>query len=458
MQGAPTVRHRLSLNTPTSSLNTTQKKRARKAALSSFIGAVVDWYDFLLYGIVAALVFKQQFFPNIDPTMGTLAAFATFGVGFLFRPLGGIVFGHFGDKLGRKKMLFLTVFLMGGATVLIGFLPTYSQIGWWAPVLLVTLRAIQGFAVGGEWGGAALTAVENAPQTQKALYSSGVQVGYGMGLMLASGCVSLIILCIGEDGFRDWGWRIPFLASIILVAFAVWIRSDQDDSLEFKQHQKQAHQVQEKKSRFPIIQAIQHNPKGFFYIIALRLAELLSMYLVTTFALNYSTEKLHMPSQLFLNISLMVGAISCFSIPFFAMIADRFGRRRMCIMGGLIGAVAAFPFFLALQSGSIGWLIVLSILLANLAHDMVVSVHQPIFTELFGTEYRYSGAGVGYQLASIVGGGFTPFIATGLIFLAHGHWILVAIYLTAGCLLTAIVAARMKGQVSSKIIHPPRVD
>lgn len=390
--------------------------------------------------------------------MGTLAAFATFGVGFLFRPLGGIVFGHFGDKLGRKKMLFLTVFLMGGATVLIGFLPTYSQIGWWAPVLLVTLRAIQGFAVGGEWGGAALTAVENAPQTQKAFYSSGVQIGYGVGLMLASGCVSLIILCIGEDGFRDWGWRIPFLASIILVAFAVWIRSDQDESLEFKQHQKQAHQVQEKKSRFPIIQAIQHNPKGFFYIIALRLAELLSMYLVTTFALNYSTEKLHMSSQLFLNISLMVGAISCFSIPFFAMIADRFGRRRMCIMGGLIGAVAAFPFFLALQSGSIGWLIVLSILLANLAHDMVVSVHQPIFTELFGTEYRYSGAGVGYQLASIVGGGFTPFIATGLIFLAHGHWILVAIYLTAGCLLTAIVAARMKGQVSSKIIHPPRVD
>lgn len=458
MQGAPTVRHRLSLNTPTSYLNTTQKKRARKAALSSFIGAVVDWYDFLLYGIVAALVFKQQFFPNIDPTMGTLAAFATFGVGFLFRPLGGIVFGHFGDKLGRKKMLFLTVFLMGGATVLIGFLPTYSQIGWWAPVLLVTLRAIQGFAVGGEWGGAALTAVENAPQTQKAFYSSGVQVGYGVGLMLASGCVSLIILCIGEDGFRDWGWRIPFLASIILVAFAVWIRSDQDESLEFKQHQKQAHQVQEKKSRFPIIQAIQHNPKGFFYIIALRLAELLSMYLVTTFALNYSTEKLHMSSQLFLNISLMVGAISCFSIPFFAMIADRFGRRHMCIMGGLIGAVAAFPFFLALQSGSIGWLIVLSILLANLAHDMVVSVHQPIFTELFGTEYRYSGAGVGYQLASIVGGGFTPFIATGLIFLAHGHWILVAIYLTAGCLLTAIVAARMKGQVSSKIIHPPRVD
>lgn len=445
------------MTSSSSSLHIIQEKRARKAALSSFIGAVVDWYDFLLYGIVAALVFKQQFFPNIDPTMGTLAAFATFGVGFLFRPLGGIVFGHFGDKLGRKKMLFLTVFLMGGATVFIGLLPTFAQIGWWAPVLLVTLRAIQGFAVGGEWGGAALMAVENAPKNKKAFYSSGVQIGYGVGLMLASGCVSLITLCIGEDGFRDWGWRIPFLASVVLVAFAVWVRSDQEESAEFK-HQQHKPKLQEKRSRFPIIEAVKHNPKGFFYIIALRLAELLSMYLVTTFALNYSTEKLHMSSQLFLNISLMVGAISCVSIPFFAMIADRFGRRRMCIMGGLIGAIAAFPFFLALQSGSVFWLVILSILLANLAHDMVVSVHQPIFTELFGAEYRYSGAGVGYQLASIIGGGFTPFIATGLIFLAHGHWIFVAIYLTVGCLLTSIVAARMKGQVSSKTVHSPLVD
>lgn len=233
------------MTSSSSSLHITQEKRARKAALSSFIGAVVDWYDFLLYGIVAALVFKQQFFPNIDPTMGTLAAFATFGVGFLFRPLGGIVFGHFGDKLGRKKMLFLTVFLMGGATVFIGLLPTFAQIGWWAPVLLVTLRAIQGFAVGGEWGGAALMAVENAPKNKKAFYSSGVQIGYGVGLMLASGCVSLITLCIGEDGFRDWGWRIPFLASVVLVAFAVWVRSDQEESAEFK-HQQHKPKLQEK--------------------------------------------------------------------------------------------------------------------------------------------------------------------------------------------------------------------
>ncbi|MFU8926769.1 shikimate transporter [Acinetobacter puyangensis] len=421
------------------------EKRARKAALSSFIGAVVDWYDFLLYGIVAALVFKDQFFPSISPTMGTLAAFATFGVGFLFRPLGGVVFGHFGDKIGRKKMLFLTVFLMGAATVMIGLLPNFAQIGWWAPVLLVTLRAIQGFAVGGEWGGAALMAVENAPEHKKAFYSSGVQIGYGVGLMLASGIVSLTIMSFGQDTFNEWGWRIPFLVSIVLVGIALWIRNDQEESPEFLQQVEKSAQQQK---TLPILQAIKNSPKGFFFIIALRLAELLTMYLVTTFALNYSTQNLHMSSQIFLNISLMVGAISCFSIPFFALMADRFGRRRMCIFGGLIGALAAFPFFIALQSGSLFWIVILSILLANLAHDMVVSVHQPIFTELFGAEYRYSGAGVGYQIASIVGGGFTPFIASALIAIAGGHWILVAIYLSVGCLLTAIVASKMKAHVN----------
>lgn len=415
------------------------EKRARKAAFSSFIGAVVDWYDFLLYGIVAALVFNHQFFPSVSPAMGTLAAFATFGVGFLFRPLGGIVFGHFGDKLGRKKMLFLTVTLMGIATILIGALPTFEQIGWWAPVLLVTLRAIQGFAVGGEWGGATLMAVESAPANRKAFYSSGVQIGYGVGLMLASGSVSLIIYTLGQDAFHDWAWRIPFIASIVLVAFAVWVRSEQEESQEFVKKVEN-----HKPNKLPILTAIQENPKGFFYIIALRLAELLTMYIVTTFALNYSTQNLNMSSQIFLNISLIVGAISCFSIPFFAHLADKFGRKKMCIMGGIIGALSAFPFFFALQSGSIFWIIVFSILLANLAHDMVVSVQQPIFTELFGTEYRYSGAGVGYQLASIIGGGFTPFIAAALITCANGHWLLVAIYLTIGCLLTTIVAALMK--------------
>ncbi len=422
-------------------LATEQEQRAKRAALSSFVGAVVDWYDFLLYGIVAALVFNQQFFPSISPSMGTLAAFATFGVGFLFRPLGGIVFGHFGDRLGRKKMLVLTVVLMGGATVLIGLLPNFAQIGWLAPILLVLLRAIQGFAVGGEWGGAALLAVENAPAGKKAFYSSGVQIGYGVGLMLATGSVSLIIMTLGDEAFQAWAWRIPFIASVVLLAVALWIRRGQDESIEFIQ--KVVNNAQRPK-KLPIFEAISRHPKAFFYIIALRLAELLTMYLVTAFALYYATKQYGLSSQLFLNIGLMVGAISCLTIPLFARIADSFGYRRMCALGGLIGALAAFPFFWALESGVTLWIVVCAILLANLAHDMVVSVHQPVFTELFGTEYRYSGAGVGYQVASIVGGGFTPFIATALVNMNQGAWHWVAVYLSIGCLLTALVAGLVK--------------
>ncbi|WP_180088970.1 shikimate transporter [Acinetobacter sp. YH12219] len=417
-----------------------QEQRARKAALSSFIGAVVDWYDFLLYGIVAALIFKDQFFPSIGNNMGTLAALATFGVGFLFRPLGGIVFGHFGDKLGRKKMLVLTVILMGISTVGIGLLPNFSAIGWWAPILLVTLRAIQGFAVGGEWGGAALMAVENAPKGKKAFYSSGVQIGYGVGLVLATGAVSLIIATLGEDAFADWAWRIPFIASIVLLAIAMWIRRDQDESQEFIDNVVKARQTPQK---LPILQAISQHPKAFFYIIALRLTELLTMYLVTNFALNYSTSQLGMDKQFFLNITLMVGAISCFSIPLFAWLADRFDHRKMCVLGGLIGALSAFPFFMALDAQNTWLIIVGAIFLANIAHDMVVSVHQPIFTSLFGTAYRYSGAGVGYQVASIIGGGFTPMIAAALVIWGDGSWHYVAIYLAVGCLLTALVAATM---------------
>src|SRR3984957_1149515 len=211
------------------------KSRARKAALGSFVGAVVDWYDFLLYGIIAALIFNTEFFPQVSPAMGTLAAFGTFGVGFLFRPLGGFVFGHFGDRLGRKRMLVLTVMMMGLSTAAIGLLPAFSSIGWWAPVLLVTLRAIQGFAVGGEWGGAALMAVESAPEKKKAFYSSGVQVGYGVGLILATGLVSILSHSMDNATFLAWGWRLPFLFSVLLVLIGLWIRAGMEESQEFVQ-------------------------------------------------------------------------------------------------------------------------------------------------------------------------------------------------------------------------------
>ncbi|RWR03380.1 shikimate transporter [[Pantoea] beijingensis] len=415
-------------------------KLAHRAAWGSFAGAVVDWYDFLLYGITAALVFNHAFFPQVSPTMGTLVAFATFGVGFLFRPLGGIIFGHYGDLLGRKRMLMLTVWMMGLSTACIGLLPSYDTIGWWAPILLVVLRAIQGFAVGGEWGGAALLAVENAPEGKKAFYSSGVQVGYGVGLLLATGLVSLISHFTRDSDFLSWGWRLPFLFSLVLVAIAWRIRAGIDESPDFIRQQKKP----EEKHTLPVVEALRRHPGAFLLIIALRLCELLTMYIVTTFALNYSTSALALPRELFLNIGLVVGAVSCLTIPFFAFLADKFGRRRVYITGALIGAISAFPFFLAMESHSTLWIIFFSVMLANIAHDMVVCVQQPMFTELFGARYRYSGAGVGYQVASVVGGGFTPFIAAMLVVFSDGSWHSVAVYLMAGCLISALSALLVK--------------
>lgn len=418
------------------------KAQAQRAAIGSFVGAVVDWYDFLLYGIVAALVFNGAFFPKVSPTMGTLAAFATFGVGFLFRPLGGIVFGHYGDRLGRKRMLVLTVMMMGLSTVAIGLLPTFSTIGWWAPVLLVTLRAIQGFAVGGEWGGAALMAVESAPRGNKAFYSSGVQVGYGVGLVLATGFVSLLSHGLGDAAFRSWGWRLPFVFSIVLVAIGLWVRSSMDESAEFVEKVEHQH----RKVKVPVLEALTRHPKAFAYIVALRLAELFSMYIVTAFALSYSTTNLGMSRDLFLNIGLLVGTLSCVTIPCFAWLADRFGFKRIYLIGAAVGLACAVPFFVALEARATVWIVIFSVMLANIGHDMVVSVQQPLFTELFGAEYRYSGAGVGYQFASVVGGGFTPFIAVALTSLAGGSWHLVAGYLAVGCLLSLIAGVRIKSE------------
>ncbi|MBV6817459.1 shikimate transporter [Rahnella sp. PD12R] len=416
--------------------------RARRAAWGSFAGAVVDWFDFLLYGITAALVFNSEFFPQVDPTTGTLAAFATFGVGFLFRPLGGIVFGHFGDRLGRKRMLMMTVWIMGIATACIGILPSYSAIGWWAPALLVTLRAIQGFAVGGEWGGAALLAVESAPSGKKAFYSSGIQMGYGVGLLLSTGLVSLISSLTTNEQFLSWGWRLPFLFSIVLVLGALWVRNGMEESVEFERAQ--AEQPKQAKKRLPVFEALFRHPGAFLKIILLRLCELLTMYIVTAFALNYSTHNLGMSRELFLNIGLLIGGVSCLTIPMFAWMADRFGRRRIYITGAIVGALSAFPFFMALDARSIVGVVIFSLLLANIAHDMVVCVQQPMFTEMFGAGYRYSGAGVGYQVASVVGGGFTPFIAAALLTYSGGEWHSVAIYLMAGCLLSALTAILMK--------------
>ncbi len=416
--------------------------RSMRAALGSSVGAVVDWYDFLLYLTTAALVFNTQFFPGTDKWVGTCAAFATSGVGFLFRPLGGIVFGHFGDRLGRKKMLVITVIMMGISTALIGVLPNYRQIGLFAPMGLVILRALQGFAVGGEWGGAALMAVESAPKGREAFYSSGVQVGFGVGLVLANGMVWFLSKLLGNNSFLEWGWRIPFLLSIGLVLIAVWIRKSMEESPEFVAKAKSEYP---KKAKIPFFEALRNNPKGFLFIIALRIPENFIMYIVTGFTLAYATQNLGMPRGIFLIINLLVGAISCATIPYFAFLSDRFGRKRIYMIGASIGLLLSIPFFLALETRLVVWITVFSLLLVNIAHDMIVSVQQPLFTEFFGTEYRYSGAGFGYQVGAAIWGGFTPFFAA-LMLGIDGTWHWVAVYLAAGCLVSLVVSLFIKSK------------
>lgn len=416
---------------------------ARRAAIASFMGAVVDWYDFFLYGIIAGLLFNEIFFPNVSPAVGTLAAWATFGVGFLFRPLGGIVFGHFGDRLGRKKMLVLTMLIMGLASTLIGVLPTHAQAGIWAPLLLVVLRAAQGFAVGGEWGGAALMAVENAPPKWRSLYSSGVQVGASVGLLLATLITKFISGTVSDEAFRTWGWRIPFLVSAVIVIIGLVIRAKVEESEVFTEQV--ATLEEDEKPRMPLIAAVKSNPKGFFAIIGLRLVELFTFYGVTNFALSYGTTEFGLDRDSLLNVNLAVGALAILTIPAFAYLADRYSRRSVYLWGSVLGVAGSLPFFWALESGSMVLIIICAVLLVNGAHDMAVAVQQSLFTEMFGPEYRYSGAGVGYQLASVVGGGFTPFVLSSLVLWADGGWYLVAGYFALGCAISFVVALRMRG-------------
>ncbi|TLS42549.1 shikimate transporter [Streptomyces montanus] len=411
------------------------------AAVASFIGAVADWYDFFLYGIVAGLLFSELFFPDVSPAVATLAAWSTFGVGFLFRPLGGIVFGHFGDRLGRKKMLIVTMLIMGVASTLIGVLPTYAEVGIWAPVLLVILRAAQGFAVGGEWGGAALMAVENAPRKWRSLYSSGVQIGASVGLLLATAAVKFLYDRLPEEEFRDWGWRVPFLASAAIVIIGTIVRATVAESPAFVEHT--AARPHPQRRRLPLLAAIKAHPSGFLTIIGLRFVELLTFYCVTAFGLSHAAEQYGLNRDALLDINLMVGALAIVTIPVYAYLADRYTRRSVYLWGAGIGVLGALPFFVALQSGSMILIAVTAILLVNGAHDMAVAVQQSLFSDMFGPEFRYSGAGVGYQLASVVGGGFTPLIASALVLWAGGGWALVAMYLLIGCGISFTVALNL---------------
>jgi MHS family shikimate/dehydroshikimate transporter-like MFS transporter len=401
----------------------------RLVAVASMIGTTIEWYDFFLYGTAAALVFSRLFFPTFDPLAGTLAAFGTYSVGFVARPIGGIVIGHYGDRVGRKSMLVLTLVIMGVATFGIGLLPTYAQIGPWAAVALVTLRMVQGFGIGGEWGGAVLMAVEHAPAGARGFYGSWPQVGVPAGLLLSTSAFALVAR-LPEDQFLSWGWRVPFLLSILLVVVGLVIRLHILETPAFAR-------VKEERSeaRRPFVELLRTQRKEVLLAMGARFAENGAFYIYTVFVLVYGTEKVGLDRQTLLNGVLIAAACALAAIPFFGSLSDRMGRRPVYLFGACVTALFAYPLFVLIDSGStpLVWLALTAALVFG--HAPMYGPQAAFLSELFGTRVRYSGASLGSQLASVVAGGLSPFIATAL--LPYGRGAL-ATYIIMMALITIV--------------------
>ena len=402
----------------------------RLVAVASFIGTTIEWYDFFLYGTAAALVFNRLFFPTFDPLMGTLAAFGTYAVGFFARPVGGIVIGHYGDKIGRKSMLVLTLVIMGVATFLIGLLPTYQQIGPWAAVGLVLLRVAQGFGVGGEWGGAVLMAVEHAPPGKRGFYGSWPQVGVPAGLVLST-AVFAIFSRMPEAQFLSWGWRVPFLLSALLVIVGLLIRVRILETPAFTRVKQEA-----REARQPILEVLTTYPKQVLLAMGARFAENGAFYIYSVFVLTYATQHVKMPQQTVLTGMLIGAGLELLAIPFFGAMSDRFGRRPVYMFGAIATAVWAYPLFLLLDTASppLVWLAL--IVAFVFSHAAMYGPQAAFFSELFGTRVRYSGASLGAQLAAVLAGGTSPFIAT-LLLANYGRSAL-SLYLIAMASVTVV--------------------
>jgi MHS family shikimate/dehydroshikimate transporter-like MFS transporter len=387
----------------------TGKNSIQLVAFASLSGTTIEWYDFFLYNTAAALVFNKLFFPTFDPFVGTLLAFSTYAVGFAARPIGGIVIGHYGDKVGRKSMLVLTLIMMGLATACIGLLPAYDSIGVWAPIILVFLRVIQGFGVGGQWGGAVLMAVEHAPAGQRGFYGSWPQIGVPAGL-LTSTVIFTAFTKLPQDQFMSWGWRIPFILSLALVAVGLLIRLKILETPSFTKI-KETRTV----SRQPVLEVLQKYPKQVLQAAGARCAENGAFYIYSAFMLVYATQHVHISRDIPLFGIMIASALEFFFVPFYGWLTDRVGRRPVYMFGAVMTAVLAFPLFWLFDTGStpLIWLALLLVFLCS--HAPMYAPQGAFFAELFGTSVRYSGASLGAQLSAAVAGGFSPLIATALL-------------------------------------------
>jgi metabolite-proton symporter len=407
-----------------------RRRQVRRAIFAGTVGTSIEWYDFFLYGTAAALVFPKLFFPGASAYAGVLASFATYAVGFAARPVGAAIFGHWGDRIGRKATLITTLLVMGIASALIGLMPTYGSIGFWAPTLLVLLRIMQGIGVGGEWGGSVTLSMEWGSPRRRGFVASWPQVGVPIGLLLSTGAVSLTSHLAGP-AFETWAWRIPFLASVVLIGIGLWVRLGVLESPLF------AREIERKSvEKQPTIEVIKRNPREILLSALLRMSEQMPFYIFTVFVLAYGTEELGFSEGFMTNSVMAAAALSLIMVPLSGHISDKIGRKRMYIAGAVLTFAWAIPYFLLLDSGSSAF-VFLAVFLSLIPHDMQYGPQAALIAESFTTRLRYSGAGLGYQLASVVAGGPAPLLAAWLLH-TFNSTLPIAAYIMLGAVVTVI--------------------
>lgn len=439
--------------TPSTPTQPSAAQSPAKVAFASFIGTAIEWYDYFLFGTAAVLVFNHQFFPNLDPTAATLASLATFAVAFVARPLGGLVFGHFGDRASRKSMLVVSLLAMGIATFCIGLLPTYEAVGIWAPILLVIIRLVQGIAVGGEWGGAVLMALEHAPPSKKSFYASWPQAGVPAGVVLSSVAFYFVQL-LPEDQLQSWGWRIPFLFSAVLIAVGTMIRLKLTESPEFEEMKAEGQET-----KVPFIELLRTSKRSLLVAIFSLAGSNTLFYVATVYLLSYGTAAVTLERGTIL-LAISVGAfLDIFAIPTVATLADRFGRRHMMLVGSLVSIASAFPIFWLINTGTTAGVFLALVVAMPIAHSFVYATVSGFIATLFSPQVRFTGSSMAYQLGGIVASAPAPILAT-MLYAEFNSYIAVAAYLVFTNLIAfvaVIFAPRDNGSAEAAPPNPVMV-
>ena len=420
---------------------TTVLRKNKKVLIASLTGSAIEWFDYFLYGTAAALVFNKIFFPMVDPVIGLILSYLSFSLTFFIRPIGGVLFAHIGDRIGRKKTLVLTLSLMGGATVMIGLLPTYEMIGLWAPVLLILMRIIQGMGIGGEWGGALLLAYEYAPEKRKGFFGSIPQAGVTIGMLMATFIVSLMTL-FSEEDFLSWGWRIPFLLSSVLVLLGLWIRKDIDETPDF-QRVKASGQV----AKAPLRDTLKHHWREVLIAAGLKVVETAPFYIFSTFVVSYATSTLTYQKSQALEAVTLGALVATIMIPLMGLLSDKVGRQRMYAISVFVLGLFIVPWFMLLNTGNTWGIVLATVIAFGVLWAPVTAVLGTLCSEIFSANVRYTGITLGYQLGAALAGGTAPLIATGLLAKYDGDWVPVAWYLAVTVTISLIAifcASRVK--------------